>query len=89
MQRHEAHHVGVATVSHVGQQRHVFEEGGQRVEFLQGVGEFLQILQPALGLGRSIDPQHVGVARLVEQGLDHLDVADAVEHGAPALEVAR
>ena len=51
VQRHDAHHIGVAAVGHVGQQRHVLEEGGERIEFLQGVGEFLQILQPALGLG--------------------------------------
>ena len=88
MQRHDAHHVGVAAVGHVGQQRHVLEESGQGVELLQRVGQLLEVFQPALGFGRAVEAQHVGVAQLVEDGLDHLDMVHAVEHGAPAVEAA-
>jgi len=86
MQRHDAHHVAAGILGVVGQQGDVLEESRQRVEFLQGVGQLLQVLQPALGFGRAVGAQHVGVARFVEDGLDHLNVVDPVEHGAPAVE---
>ena len=87
MQGHDAHHVAARALGIVGEQGHVLEEGGQGVEFLQGVGQLLQVLQPPLGLGRTIEAQHVGVAQLVQNGLDDLDMVHAVEHGAPAVEV--
>src|SRR5215207_4931671 len=87
MQRHDAHHVAAGALGIVGEQCHVLEEGGQGVEFLQGVGQLLQVLQAPLGLGRTIEAQHVGVARLFQNRLDDLDMVHAVEHGAPAIEV--
>ena len=43
-----------AALGIVGQQRDMLEEGRQGVELLQGVGQLLQVLQPALGLGRAV-----------------------------------
>ena len=65
MQGHDAHHVAARALGIVGQQRHMLEKGGQGVELLQGVGQLLQVLQAALGFGRAIEAQYVGVARLV------------------------
>ena len=51
VQGHHAHHVGIVAGRHVGEQGHVLHERRQGVEFLQGVHQLLQVLQPALGLG--------------------------------------
>ncbi len=87
MQRHDVDGVELGVLLGVHDQRDMFEEGAQRLVFLHGADQLLQVFEPAGGFRRAVVLPHVGVAGLLQNGLGELGVRRGFERCLPAGEI--
>ena len=72
MQRHQRHRFVFGAAVAVHHQRDVLEKTLQVLELLHRAHEFLQVIQPARGVGRAVLLPHLGIAALVEHDFGEL-----------------
>ena len=84
MQRHDGDGVELLVLLGVHDQRDMLEEGAQRLVFLHGADQLLQVFEPARRLGRAVVLPHLGVAALLQDDLGELGVRLGLDHALPA-----
>ena len=87
VQRHDRDGVHLGVLLGVHDQRHMLQEGGQRVIGLHGADEFLEVLQSARRLGRAIVLPHLGVAGFLEDLLGEVGVLGGGQLLGPAHQI--
>ena len=87
MQCHQRHRFVVGAAVAVHHQRNVFEETLQVLELLHRAHEFLEVVEPARGVGGAILLPHLGVPALVEHDFGQFGMRRHLALGAPAVEM--
>ena len=72
--------------SAIHHQRDVLEKALQVLELLHGADQFLEVFQPAGGVGGAVLLPHLGIAGLVEHDLGEFRVRQRIALLAPAVE---
>ncbi len=87
MQRHQRHRFFAGLAVAIHHQRDMFEKPLQVLEFFHRADQFLEVVEPARGVRRTVLLPHLGIAALVEHDLGELGVRRDLALGAPAVEL--
>ncbi len=87
MQRHQRHRFLVGAAVAVHHQRDMFEKTLQVLELSDRGDQFLEVLEPAGGVGGSVLLPHIGVAAFVEHDFGQLGMRGHLAPDTPAVEM--